>query len=113
MGTDRAEVCAAWEKALARSPHHAASLKGLEAELVARSLKGEPEERRQVLELLTAHLARMADGYGSEPELAAWLHVERAEIFGAPAGQAGKRRAVRSSARCGSIRRSGRFARPT
>ena len=94
MGTDRAEVCAAWEKALARSPHHAASLKGLEAELVARSLKGEPEERRQVLELLTAHLARMADGYGSEPELAAWLHVERAEIF---ERRLGKREAARGA----------------
>jgi tetratricopeptide (TPR) repeat protein len=94
MGTDRAEVCSAWEKALARSPHHAASLKGLEAELVARSLKGEPEERRAVLELLTAHLARMADGYGSEPELAAWLHVERAEIF---ERRLGKREAARGA----------------
>ena len=77
-GTSSANVRATWEQALAHAPHHAAALKGLEAVLVARALSsnGPPE-----WEALATHLGKMAAAYGSEAELAAWLHVERAQIL--------------------------------
>lgn len=76
---DRSDaVRAMWETALTHAPEHAAALKGLEAELVARvNAKPSPE----AYEALAVHLAHVADAYGSEPHLAAWIHVERAEIL--------------------------------
>jgi tetratricopeptide (TPR) repeat protein len=67
----------AWDQALMRSPHHAAALKGLEGELVAKANLEVPDAN----DALANHLARMADAYASEPRLAAWLHVERAQIL--------------------------------
>jgi len=63
----------AWEAALSIAPHHAAALKGLEGTLAL--AHGSHSDR------LAAHLGRMADAYGAEPKLAAWLHVERARIL--------------------------------
>ncbi len=76
---DRSDaVRATWEQALTHAPHHAAALRGLEAELTSRAAaQGAPE----AFEALAAHLGHMADAYGSEPRLAAWLHVERAQIL--------------------------------
>lgn len=74
----------AWEQALAHAPQHAAALKGLEVELFVRvhGLRGEsPDAQNEAAEALQEHLARLADAYGSEPRLAAWLHVERARIL--------------------------------
>jgi cellulose synthase operon protein C len=81
-GGDRSnEVRAAWEQALAHAPQHPAALKGLEGELVARArARGAPADWED-WELLAAHLGRMADAYGSDPRLAAWLHVERAQVL--------------------------------
>ncbi|HEY8041183.1 MAG TPA: hypothetical protein VIF15_15360 [Polyangiaceae bacterium] len=69
---------ATWEQALVHAPNHAAALKGLEVELVARALAGNTAPD---WEALAVHLGRMADAYGSETRLAAWLHVERAQIL--------------------------------
>jgi tetratricopeptide (TPR) repeat protein len=73
-----ASARAVWEQALAHAPNHAAALKGLEAELAARALAS---DTTQDWDALAVHLGRMADAYGSEPRLAAWLHVERAQIL--------------------------------
>ncbi|HEY8090977.1 MAG TPA: hypothetical protein VIF09_24110, partial [Polyangiaceae bacterium] len=78
VGDRSAEVRATWEQALVHAPNHAAALKGLEVELLARALAG---DKPQDWEALAAHLGRMADAYGSEKRLASWLHVERAEIL--------------------------------
>ena len=60
------------------APNHPAALKGLEIELLTRALaSGAPQD----WEPLAAHLGRMADAYGSETSLAAWLHVERADLL--------------------------------
>ncbi|HLK37237.1 MAG TPA: hypothetical protein VKU41_10835, partial [Polyangiaceae bacterium] len=69
---------ATWERALAHAPRHAAALKGLESELVARALAS---GAAQDWEALAVHLARMADAYATDPGLAAWLHVERAQVL--------------------------------
>lgn len=69
----------AWELALARAPHHAAALKGLEGDLVRRAFEDETSDDRW--EDLVAHLGRMSDAYAGQPALAAWLHVERAHIL--------------------------------
>jgi tetratricopeptide (TPR) repeat protein len=76
-------VRAAWEQALTRAPHHAAALKGLEAELTERANRdaGHAAQGPEAFDALATHLARMADAYSSEPRLAAWLHVERAHIL--------------------------------
>ncbi len=71
-------VRAAWEQALTRAPHHAAALKGLESELVART---HADFGDAAYDALAGHLGRMADAYASESRLAAWLHVERAHIL--------------------------------
>ena len=68
---EEAEVAGAFERALALVPDHPAALKGLEAELRRRGDAG----------ALAAHLARMAGAYRDDAELAAWLHVERAELL--------------------------------
>jgi tetratricopeptide (TPR) repeat protein len=71
-------VRAAWEQALAHAPNHAAALKGLESVLLARAIASDAAPD---WEALSAHLGHMAEAYGSEPQLAAWLHVERAHIL--------------------------------
>ncbi len=71
-------IRAAWDQALTRAPHHAAALKGLESELVART---NADFGADAYDALAGHLGRMADAYASEPRLAAWLHVERAHIL--------------------------------
>jgi tetratricopeptide (TPR) repeat protein len=71
-------VRAAWEQALTHASNHPAALKGLEAELVARA---NTLGTAEAYDALATHLGRMADAYGSEPRLAAWLHVERAQIL--------------------------------
>jgi tetratricopeptide (TPR) repeat protein len=78
LGEATGEVRATWEQALAHAPNHAAALKGLEAVLVARALAaGAPQD----WDALAVHLGHMADAYGSESRLAAWLHVERSQIL--------------------------------
>jgi tetratricopeptide (TPR) repeat protein len=78
VGARSDEVRAAWEQALAYAPDNPAALKGLEAELVARTLSsGSPED----WETLAGHLGRMADAYATDPVLGAWLHVERARVL--------------------------------
>jgi cellulose synthase operon protein C len=72
------EVRATWELALVHAPNHAAALKGLEVELLARA---HTSDAPQDWDALAVHLGRMADAYGSETRLAAWLHVERADIL--------------------------------
>ncbi|MGD0676010.1 MAG: hypothetical protein ABSC94_11355 [Polyangiaceae bacterium] len=72
------EVRAAWEQALEYAPNHAAALKGLEGELVARTVASGTAKD---WEALAIHLGRMADAFKEDPKLAAWLHVERARIL--------------------------------
>ncbi|MBX3208705.1 MAG: hypothetical protein KF764_26970 [Labilithrix sp.] len=85
----------AWELVLGRAPHHSATLKGLETDLVRRVFvdsttptkihgdKGElvPTTDEDRWEDLVAHLGRMADAYSAQANLAAWIHVERARIL--------------------------------
>jgi tetratricopeptide (TPR) repeat protein len=78
VGDRGPEVRTTWEQALVHAPNHAAALKGLEVELVARALAS---DAAQDWEALAVHLGRMADAYGSEKRLASWLHVERADIL--------------------------------
>jgi tetratricopeptide (TPR) repeat protein len=78
VGARSDEVRDAWEQALAYAPDNPAALKGLEAELVARTLSsGSPDD----WDALAGHLGRMAEVYTSDPALAAWLHVERARVL--------------------------------
>ncbi|MDB4933168.1 MAG: domain protein putative component of TonB system, partial [Labilithrix sp.] len=69
----------AWELALGRAPHHAAALKGLESDLVRRAFSESADE--DAWEDLVAHLGRMSDAFASQPNLAGWLHIERARIL--------------------------------
>ncbi|MCL2449099.1 MAG: hypothetical protein FWD17_09140, partial [Polyangiaceae bacterium] len=72
------EVRAAWQQALDHAPHHPAALKGLENELVARTLaSGAPGD----WDALAAHLGRMAEAYSGDAALAAWIEVERARVL--------------------------------
>lgn len=77
-GVDDKAALGAWREAVARAPNHAAALKGLEAELTTRANVGAEAD---ALEELAEHYARLADAWASQPELAAWLHVERALIL--------------------------------
>jgi lipopolysaccharide biosynthesis regulator YciM len=78
LGGHGAEARATWEQALAHAPSHPAALKGLEADLMARShSSGAPKD----WEALAAHLGRMADAYTADARLASWLHVERSLIL--------------------------------
>ncbi len=79
LGNRAPDAVATWELALAHAPNHAAALKGLEAELVARAMA--PGATRREWEGLSAHLVRMAEAYENEAPLAAWLHVERAQVL--------------------------------
>jgi tetratricopeptide (TPR) repeat protein len=75
---------AAWQQTIAYLPQHAAALKGLEVELFTRmnGVRGEKNDaQNEAADALQVHLAQMADAYGAEPRLAAWLHVERARIL--------------------------------
>ncbi|MDB4997514.1 MAG: domain protein putative component of TonB system, partial [Myxococcaceae bacterium] len=70
----------AWEQALAIVPDHPGALKGLE------TVRATATDNAGYDELAT-HLARMADAYGDEKKLAAWLHVERAHLLDKKLGQ--------------------------
>ena len=76
---------AAWEAALTRAPNHAAALKGLEAQITARAISTDgafaPARRAEAFDALAVHLGRMAEAFASAPKLAAWLHVEKAQIL--------------------------------
>jgi len=73
-----ADVRATWEQVLLHAPHHSAALAGLEGELVALAVAS---GGRTDWDALAGHLGRMADAYGTEARLAAWLHVEQAQIL--------------------------------
>ncbi len=62
---------------------HAGALKGLETELAVRTYAAIADAATiaEANQSLAEHLAREADAYVSEPRLAAWLHVERAQIL--------------------------------
>lgn len=78
QGESPARIREIWEQALTRAPVHAAALKGLEGTLAALvRADGSPD----AYESLAAHLGRMADAYGDDPQFAAWLHVERAQVL--------------------------------
>jgi tetratricopeptide (TPR) repeat protein len=79
-GEKKPAVREAWEQALALAPDHPAALKGLETVRAGATDNAGYEE-------LAAHLARMADAYGDEKKLAAWLHVERAHLLDKKLGQ--------------------------
>ena len=79
LGNRAPDAVATWEQALAYAPNHAGALKGLEAELVGRALA--PGATRREWESLSNHLVRMAEAYEAEAPLAAWLHVERAQVL--------------------------------
>jgi serine/threonine protein kinase len=71
-GEPSAVVRAAWERALAASPAAPAALGGLDAVLSLDDGAREAHAR---------HLAALAEAYAAEPRLAAWLHVERAQLL--------------------------------
>jgi tetratricopeptide (TPR) repeat protein len=86
---------AAYAEALRLVPLHAASLRGLEA-VVRRELATGKD--RVLAAVLATHLERLAEayappaaGHGSRPDgdgrLAAWLHVERADVLDRRLGQ--------------------------
>jgi cellulose synthase operon protein C len=79
-GEKKPAVRAAWEQALAIVPDHPGALKGLEAVRATATDNAGYEE-------LATHLARMADAYRDEKKLAAWLHVERAQLLDKKLGQ--------------------------
>ncbi len=79
QGEEGKAVRAAWELVLAKSPNQPAGLKGLESELARAAAT--PNGGRAAQEEYARHLAVMADAYASQPELGAWIHVERARIL--------------------------------
>jgi tetratricopeptide (TPR) repeat protein len=84
---ERSDVIrAAWSQALAYAPHHAAALKGLEGELATRATQ--PGATAETFDALATHLGHMAEAYDTEPQLAAWLYVERALILETKLGRA-------------------------
>ena len=94
MGDRGDQVRSTWEQALAHAPAHAAALKGLEAELSSRGSASDAASAESANGALSVHLARMADAYASEPELAAWLHVERARLLEKKLGRVDAARAA-------------------
>jgi serine/threonine protein kinase len=70
-GGDAKESRVAWHRVLDVRADHAAALRGLEGALVADG----------ACPALVDHLARMSDAYERQPRLAAWLHVERADLL--------------------------------
>ena len=86
-----AESRAAYVEALRLVPLHAASLRGLEA-IVRRELANRPD--RALAAVLATHLERVADAYApstssrdGDGRLAAWIHVERADVLDRQLGQ--------------------------
>jgi tetratricopeptide (TPR) repeat protein len=90
-----AESRAAYMEALRLVPLHAASLRGLEA-VVRRELAARPD--RALSAVLATHLERLADAYAppasgqaasrdGDGRLAAWIHVERADVLDRQLGQ--------------------------
>jgi tetratricopeptide (TPR) repeat protein len=79
MGERPEVIRSAWTQALAHAPQHPAALKGLENELATRA--AQPGAAVELFDAWAAHLGHMADAYASERPLAAWLHVERAQIL--------------------------------
>ncbi len=90
-----AESRAAYVEALRLVPLHAASLRGLEA-VVRRELSTGKD--RALAAVLATHLERLADAYApsaaghasradGDGRLAAWLHVERADVLDRGLGQ--------------------------
>ncbi|MFO0663354.1 MAG: hypothetical protein U0174_05355 [Polyangiaceae bacterium] len=77
QGESTEEIARAWERVLQKSPHHSAALKGLEVQYLRALDPMAPE----TYEVYANHLSRMADAYGAQPDLAAWLHTERARIL--------------------------------
>ncbi len=73
-GDRAAEAIAAWEHVLTRSPVHAAALRGLEGSLWEETFENESVE---AYEALVSHLGDLADAYGAQQDLAAWIHIER------------------------------------
>jgi tetratricopeptide (TPR) repeat protein len=78
LGGRGAEGRTTWEQVLSHAPNHTAAVAGLEAELVARAIAGGSAADWEALAL---HLGRMAESYATETRLAAWLHVERAQVL--------------------------------
>jgi len=79
LGNRSADVIKTWEQTLSLAPHHPAALRGLESDLAARAASA--GAKADEWESLATHLVRMAEAYESEAGLAAWLHVERAQIL--------------------------------
>jgi cellulose synthase operon protein C len=80
-----AEARASFEESLRLSPQHAASLRGLEATLRREIATG---TAKGLAQNLAQHLERTADAYApasgrldGDSRLAAWIHVERAELL--------------------------------
>src|SRR5581483_8457460 len=72
------EARATWRQVLEHAPHHPAALTGLEATLYAQAAAtGTASD----WEAVATHLGRMADAYSTEAHLAAWLHVQRADLM--------------------------------
>jgi len=95
VGGRGGEVRATWEQVLAHAPSHTAALAGLEGDLVAAALAGgAPAD----WDALAAHLGRMAEAYGTETRLAAWLQVERAQILERKLGRVDAARGALESA---------------
>jgi tetratricopeptide (TPR) repeat protein len=78
IGGRGSEARATWMQVLDHAPHHPAALAGLESDLASQALaSGSASD----WDALATHLARMADAYATETTLAAWLHVERADVL--------------------------------
>jgi tetratricopeptide (TPR) repeat protein len=77
LGTKQDAARQAWEQTLAHAPMHAAALKGLEVELGTQARLG----ATAAFDALADHLGCMAEAYASDRALAAWLHVERADVL--------------------------------
>jgi cellulose synthase operon protein C len=70
-------VRAAWESVLARSANQPSALKGLEHVLATDMAQGKPDAYLSY----ARHLGVLGEAYASQPELAAWIHVERARVL--------------------------------
>jgi tetratricopeptide (TPR) repeat protein len=78
IGGRAPETRSTWRQVLDHAPHHAAALTGLEATLFAQATAtGSTTD----WDALATHLGRMADAYATEMHLAAWLHVQRADVL--------------------------------
>ncbi len=72
------ETRTTWRQVLDHAPHHPAALSGLESALFAQATAtGSTSD----WDALASHLGRMADAYATETHLAAWMHVQRADVL--------------------------------